>query len=290
MLTLCTTCFQSLWGQDPMPLSFTSPRLTKRLSPLPERRGGRDTIEVKACLPTTFIGVKKNEIVDSLRILSPVLEHLFLAKAGIREDTVRIVHIGDSHVHGHIYPRTTGHKLGETFGAVSYMDMGVNGATSLTFTHPDRIAAIAATEPELLILSFGTNESHNRRYNANAHYQQMNEFVALLRDSLPNVPILLTTPPGSYESFRQRRRRRTYAINPRTVTAVETIRRFAADHGLAVWDLYNAVGGSRYACKNWLKANLMRPDHVHYMPEGYTLQGELLYEAIIKAYNEYVSH
>ena len=54
--------------------------------------------------------------------------------------------------------------------------------------------------------------------------------------------------------------------------------------------MYNVVGGSLRACKNWLAAQLMRPDHVHYLPEGYTLQGELLYEAIIKAYNEYVSH
>ena len=99
----------------------------------------------------------------------------------------------------------------ETFGAVSYIDKGVNGATCLTFTHPDRIAEIAALKPELLILSFGTNESHNRSYNINVHYNQMDELVKLLRDSLPNVPILLTTPPGSYESFRQRRRRRTYA-------------------------------------------------------------------------------
>lgn len=120
------------------------------------------------------------------------------------EDTVRIVHIGDSHVRGHIYPQTTGARLIETFGAVSYIDKGVNGATCLTFTHPDRIAEIAALKPELLILSFGTNESHNRRYNVNVHYNQMDELVKLLQDSLPNVSILLTTPPGSYESFRQR--------------------------------------------------------------------------------------
>ena len=45
-------------------------------------------------------------------------------------------------------------------------------------------------KPELLILSFGTNESHNRRYNVNLHYNQMDELVKLLRDSLPDVPIL----------------------------------------------------------------------------------------------------
>lgn len=118
----------------------------------------------------------------------------------------------------------------------------------------------------------------------------MDELIKLLRDSLPGVPILLTTPPGSYESFRQRRRRRTYAVNPRTAIATETIRRYARNHRLLVWDMYNAVGGRKRACANWMGAGLMRPDHVHYLPEGYILQGDLLYQAFIQAYNDYVSH
>ena len=249
-----------------------------------------DTINVQVAFPAAFRETGRNEIIDSIALLAPVFEHLRQVRAGLSEDTVRIVHIGDSHVRGHIYPQTTGARLAETFGAISYIDKGVNGATCLTFTHPDRIAEIAALKPELLILSFGTNESHNRRYNINVHYNQMDELVKLLRDSLPNVPILLTTPPGSYESFRQRRCRRTYAINPRTATAAETIHRYAKDHRLLVWDMYDVVGGKRRACTNWTEANLMRPDHVHYLPEGYILQGNLLYQALIQAYNDYVSH
>ena len=52
--------------------------------------------------------------------------------------------------------------------------------------------------------------------------------------------------------------------------------------------MYNILGGTRRACLNWQEAGLMRPDHVHYMPDGYVLQGELLYQALIKAYNDYV--
>lgn len=288
-LVACCVVVQ-LFAQDPLPPALAGIQAGKRSKPLRERNLFPDTLSASVALPAAFVGVGRNVISDSTGILSPVLERLRLVREGISEDTVRIVHIGDSHIRGHIYPQTTGARLQETFGLTSYIDRGVNGATCLTFTHPGRVADIATLKPELLILSFGTNESHNRRYNANAHYQQMNELVALLRDSLPMVPILLTTPPGSYESFRQRRRRRTYAINPRTATASEVIRRFAADHRLAVWDMYKVVGGSQRACKNWLAADLMRPDHVHYMPEGYVLQGELLYEALIKAYNDYVSH
>ena len=279
-----------LAAQDQIPACPPPEKKQKTIKPLREMNWANDTISVQFSFPAAFRGMGRNEIVDSIALLTPVFERLRQVRAGLSEDTVRIVHIGDSHVRGHIYPQTTGARLIETFGAVSYIDKGVNGATCLTFTHPDRIAEIAALKPELLILSFGTNESHNRRYNVNVHYNQMDELVKLLQDSLPNVSILLTTPPGSYESFRQRRRRRTYAVNPRTATASETIRRYAKEHRLLVWDMYDVVGGKRRACVNWTEAKLMRPDHVHYLPEGYILQGNLLYQALINAYNDYVSH
>lgn len=289
LLASCCVAWQ-LVAQDYLPVRPNRGARSESSKQLREEKTLSDTIAVHTPLPATFREMGPNEIVDSLHLLIPVLERLRLVRVGVLEDTVRIAHIGDSHIRGHIYPQTTGGRLTQTFGAVSYTDMGVNGATCLTFTHPDRIAAIAALKPELLILSFGTNESHNRRYNASAHYAQMDELVKLLRASLPDIVILLTTPPGSYESYRKRRRQRTYTINPRTATAVKTIQNYARTHGLLVWDLYNVAGGSRRACTNWQTSALMRPDHVHYMPEGYTLQGELLYEAIIKAYNNYVSH
>lgn len=290
LLIIFLFCTRTGMAQDRMPPCSPPAKKLKAIKPLREMSHGNDTLFVQTSFPSAFRGTGRNEIIDSIGLLTPVFERLRQVRAGLSEDTVRIVHIGDSHVRGHIYPRTTGARFAETFGAVSYTDMGVNGATCLTFTHPDRIAEIAALKPELLILSFGTNESHNRRYNANSHYNQMDELIQLLCDSLPGIPILLTTPPGSYDSFRQRRRRRTYAINPRTAVAAETIRNYAKNHRLLVWDMYHVVGGRQRACVNWTEAKLMRPDHVHYLPEGYILQGNLLYQALIKAYNDYVSH
>lgn len=250
-----------------------------------------DTVNVPLItFPVAFSQLKENELTDSLGILNPFWEKLRLLRLGSSADTLRIVHVGDSHIRGHIFPRTTGELMQNTFGAVTYTDVGINGAFCITFTRPDRIADIAALKPDLLVLSFGTNESHNRRYNTMVHYRQMDELVRMLRDKLPGVPMLMTTPPGSYESFRQRNRRRTYKINPRTAVAVQTIHRYADDNGLAVWDMYSILGGTRRACLNWQEAGLMRPDHVHYMPDAYRLQGELLFQALLKAYNDYVEY
>ena len=144
-----------------------------------------DTVSVPLI---TFRRIPANEgdcLTDSLGILNPFWEKLRLSRLGASADTLRIVHVGDSHIRGHIFPLTAGTLMQDTFGAVSYTDVGINGAFCITFTRPDRIADIAALHPDLLILSFGTNESHNRRYNTMLHYRQMDDLVRMLREKLP---------------------------------------------------------------------------------------------------------
>lgn len=291
VLLLFLFLISPLRAQDPLPTCPLIGVLTADCDSLRAYSQRTDTVAVPTFfIPVAFKDLGPNEITDSLGILHPVWEKLRLLRTGFSADTLRIVHVGDSHIRGRILPRTTGALLAETFGAISYTDMGINGAFCITFTRPERVADIAALHPDLVILSFGTNESHNRRYNTMVHYRQMDELVRMLRQRMPGVPLLMTTPPGSYESFRKARRRRTYSVNPRTAIAVQTMRRFADDNGLALWDMYEAVGGHRRACLNWQEARLMRPDHVHYLPEGYVLQGELFYQALIKAYNDYVGY
>jgi membrane associated rhomboid family serine protease len=54
--------------------------------------------------------------------------------------------------------------------------------------------------------------------------------------------------------------------------------------------LYNDfVGGRQRACLNWNAAKMYQRDKIHFTREGYTLQGLLLHEAFIKAYNNYVA-
>ncbi|MDL2213734.1 SGNH/GDSL hydrolase family protein [Bacteroides sp. OttesenSCG-928-E20] len=289
LYTLFIYSTTAVFAQDALPVPPPCDVPAAKIEEAKMHKTAPDSIVVSIALPDCFAELLPNEITDPAEVLQPVLEHLRLMRLGVTTDTLRILHIGDSHVRGRIFPNTVGQRLTDDFGAIAYTNLGVNGATCLTFTHPARIDAIAEAAPHLIILSFGTNESHNRRYNANAHYHQMDELVTLIRNRLPGVPMLMSTPPGSYESFRQRNRRRTYTINPRTVTAVETIHAYATNHQLAVWDMYTNLGGCKRACLNWQEAGLMRPDHVHYLPEAYVLQGELLYQAIINAYNAYVS-
>lgn len=280
----------SLQAQDALPPSSSCLHAAQDCDTLLLFSQRSDTVAVLPVdIPANFQKLRKNELIDSLEFLNPFWEKLRLLRLKNPADTIHVVHVGDSHIRGHIFPRTTGELMQKAFGALVYTDVGINGATCFSYAHSKSVKKITDLHPDLLILSFGTNESHNRSYNSLLYYRQMDDLVRMFRESLPGVPMLLTTPPGSYERFR-RRRRRTYKVNPRTAAAVRTIHKYADENGLAVWDMYNILGGPSRACLNWQEAGLMRPDHIHYLPEGYLLQGELFYQALIKAYNNYVEY
>ena len=260
-------------------------------------------ISVSSSMPSSFKDTTENVIIDPTGSLD-----IFWEKLSNMESPVRIVHIGDSHVRGHVFPYVMRKLLEEDFGheavidysvnytttglaqetgkaGVVYHILGVNGATCESFNKPERITEITSLNPDLVIMSFGTNEAHGRNYNTAEHRIQMKNLIGELKKGCTNADFLITTPPGAYV----RSGRRSRVINVRTPKVVETEKSFAAENDFAVWNLYDVVGGEHFACKNWTTAGMYQRDKIHFTREGYTLQGLLLHEAFIKAYNDYVA-
>ena len=75
--------------------------------------------------------------------------------------------------------------------------MGVNGATCVTFTTENKIKEIAALRPDLIILSFGTNEAHSRRYLAPVHEMQIDRLLSMLKKGLPRNRVSFDDSSGS---------------------------------------------------------------------------------------------
>lgn len=266
-------------------------------------------------IPASFIGTEENKI-DGTEYLAPVYGRL--TRAG--DSTVRVLQLGDSHVRGFSLPRTIRRGLEYYFGSeamepdsasvrdslymaketgepgVLFSAIGVNGIWARHMDKEYRLNQIEEYKPDLIILSFGTNESHDY-INNERHTNQMDSLVAHLRQRCPDATLLFTTPPGSHLTKRVRRRRkgrRRYVTvkvnNPRTIEVANNIVKFCHENEIACWNLYGIMGGREYACRNWKSAALMRPDKVHYTLEGYKLQGELFVEAFMKGYNEYLGH
>lgn len=291
------------YAQDVLPECPKPDKHSSPVYPSHEMKQLMQFVSVDSPMPAVFRNTTENELTDPAGSLHP-----FWEKLGALDRPLRIVHIGDSHVRGHVFPYVMRCCLEDDFGSkavenipvtyqtsgiaretgsngVVYHILGVNGATCQSFSTPEHIRQIADLHPDLVILSFGTNEAHGRRYNASEHTAAMNYLIAELKASCPDVAFLMTTPPGAYV----RNGRRGKIINPRTPLVVENELKFAREHGIAIWDMYDIVGGKQRACLNWNAANMYQRDKIHFTHEGYTLQGLLLHEAFIKAYNHYVA-
>ncbi len=251
-------------------------------------------VEVSNSMPKTFRSTRPNLITRG-ELLRPVFDTL-------RQHSrpLRVLQVGDSHVKGGSFPNAVklclqtawGEAAQDSLGTgVWFTSIGRNGATITHFATEEYMQQFSALQPDLIILSFGTNECHGRRYSETVHAGQMEAFYSMLSQACPRSVVLLTTPPGDYLSYRtgsKNRRRTVRTVNPNTVKCAAEIERFGAAHDLPVWDL-NSITGGILATRNWISINMMRPDRVHFQPEGYRTQGNLLGEALLKAYNDYVA-
>lgn len=165
---------------------------------------------------------------------------------------------------------------------VLYHAIGVNGAKYKHFADASMfIDQTAALGPDLFIISLGTNEALDYPYVDPQFTNQIDALVTRLRNRNPNARFLLLTPPDSYK----RKTRR----NPGVEVIRDRIISYAESHQLAYWDLYD-VGGGKHSADLWKKNRLMRSDGIHFFAAGYDLQGNLLYDAIMKGYEEYVQY
>jgi lysophospholipase L1-like esterase len=165
---------------------------------------------------------------------------------------------------------------------VAYHAIGVNGAKYKHY----RLAALfaeqtAALHPDLFILSLGTNEALDYPFRDPEFERDIDRVVDSLQVRNPQAVFLLTTPPDSY--------RRKTRRNPGVEVVRQRLVDYAEKHRLAYWDLYEA-GGGKHSADLWRKNRLLRADGIHFSAAGYALQANMLYEALIKGYNEFVRY
>lgn len=161
-----------------------------------------------------------------------------------------------------------------------YHSIGVNGAKFSDYLkYPAFFSETKALQPDLVILSLGTNESFDKMDPA-AYIEQLSIFIRSIKEANPVAEILVTTPQPSM--FRRR-----YANNFADAYARRILEQ-AVFSEYAVWDLNEELGGSSNVPRNYARG-IIGPDRVHYTHKGYELQGQWLSKALLQAYNDYKS-
>ena len=232
-----------------------------------------DSIKALVQIPLLFQNTKPN-LIEQVESLKP-----FYKKLITTDDTIRILHLGDSNLISENYQNAViqilsknwGYEINSTKSRIQYDVLVTSGASMKDFFTKKNLTLISEKNPDLVIISFGTNECNTLEYNPQEHYEQLKTLYELLTRECPDAAYLFASPQGAYPNNKP---------NPMIAKCVSTLQQFAKDREVAFWNIYEIAGGNQ-ALQNYTTFNLLRKDKIHFTNEGYKLQGELLGNAII---------
>lgn len=194
--------------------------------------------------------------------------------------TIRIVGNGEVQMFGV--------TLESSHSGVQYDSLGVNGAFIGLLAHyvdADHWAEqLRHRRPDLVIIGYGTNESQFERLPMDQYEQDTREAIRRIRAALPGVSIMLLGPMDRG----MRGAGGGIVTRPMIPKLIAYQRRLAAETGCAFFDLFTAMGGDGTVAR-WCEARprLMGGDFTHPTAQGAEIVGTLIYDAMMKAYDEH---
>jgi lysophospholipase L1-like esterase len=155
------------------------------------------------------------------------------------------------------------------------------GVTSARYDHywnnPLFFDELPELNPDLLIISLGTNESYDRNFTEAYFTKYVDSTLSKIERILPHLSILLVTPSENYKI-----RDGGPVWNEHVAIVNKVLRQQAEKHNCALWDMERAMGG-KGSMLTWKSQGLVNKDYVHFLRPGYELQGKLLAEAILNS-------
>jgi lysophospholipase L1-like esterase len=155
-----------------------------------------------------------------------------------------------------------------------YNSLGVGGSSLYSITNNNSLllSDIIIYKPDLIILSFGSNDAYSKTFDTVKYKSKLENFIDSIVNKQPNISILITAPPDSRSKNRE----------PVSIEKIqEVFLRIAETHpNVAFWDLRSIMGGKNSVLR-WLNLKLAATDKLHYTKAGYELQAQLLIKALL---------
>ncbi len=165
---------------------------------------------------------------------------------------------------------------------VVYDALGSHAAMAVFWQRQDRAhwkEQFALRDAALVIFQYGTNESDLRRLDRDQYEHALAGLIDELKGA-SGASILVVAPLDRAESKDGR------LVTKRVILDLVTIqRRVALAHGAAFWDTFEAMGGAGSMAR-WFKTRpqLGGGDLTHPTPRGAEVLGDMLSDAIVRAY------
>ncbi len=166
-------------------------------------------------------------------------------------------------------------------------NVAMRGSAGLEFTKTDMEflkEMYQRLNVKLVILQFGVNIVPNISSNYSFYEDGLYSQLASLKKICPDLSILVVGV-----SDMSRRINGNYASYPNVELIRDAQKRATFKAGCAFWDLYEAMGG-RNSMPSWVftKPQLARTDFTHFTNKGAGIVADLLYNAMIFDYLDYV--
>jgi len=197
---------------------------------------------------------------------------------------INIIHIGDSHLQSDHLPGEVRRGLQPTAAGDSngllYRTLSINGARFTTFLSSATLEEpLRSLQPDLCIVSLGTNDAMLTSVNEAELRRDLDRLLALVKKNSPTTALLFTTAADSFKNGQSNRE----LLNVNLILMA-----WCNDNRVPVWDLYYVTNGIGSAY-HWWRQGLLSTDGIHFTATAYRLQGRLLYNALAKGFNNFVS-
>ncbi len=178
-----------------------------------------------------------------------------------------------------------GIQLENDDAGMTYHAIGVNGAGTYSYLKCSLFEQhMAELKPDLVILGVGINDAAGSSFDAGTFELNYEKIIEKIHKASPHAAIIFITNNDSYRKYRRR-----YYVNYNATAVRERMYNLATKHNLAVWDFFNIMGGLG-SMATWQKNSLAASDRIHFSTAGYKLMGDLLFNAILKSYENHINN
>lgn len=166
---------------------------------------------------------------------------------------------------------------------ITYHSIGVNGAATTSYLRCALFEQhLKEIKPDLMILGIGINDAAGSGFDPLFFERNYSRIVEMIYAANPNCAIIFISNNDSYKYYRRR-----YYVNKNGAIVRKCMYNLAAKYNQAVWDLYTIMGGET-SMSEWEKNGMAKKDKIHFTPQGYRLLGNLMFNALLKSYENHI--
>ena len=180
----------------------------------------------------------------------------------------------------------TGVYLDNGMPGITYHGIGVNGAKVCSYLDCEDLERdLKLVHPDLVIFGIGINDAAADTFTKEKFISDYSTLIDIIHRVSPDCALLLVSNNDSYKKVG----RRKYQVNPNGLVAEQAFLELGKQHNAAVWDFFDIMGGLK-SMERWQEVGLAQKDKIHFTNQGYSLIGDLLFNALMDRYKEHLNH